>query len=253
MRWLVLALLCSCAPAQIDDSKLVDLTYDFDSKTLFWPTAKPFQWKKDAWGMSPGGYWYTMASFSASEHQGTHIDAPIHFAQDGATTEAIPLKQLVSPAVVVDITAQSAANRDYRLTPADLRAWEKANGRIPDGAALLVRAGWGRFWGDRKAYFGSDKAGDASGLHFPGVSKEAAEWLVKERRIDAIGIDTASIDYGPSRDFIAHRVLAAKGIYNLENVANLDKLPATGATLIALPMKIKGGTGGPVRIVAILR
>lgn len=244
-------LLAASLSAQIQDAKLVDLTYDFDSKTLYWPTAQPFQWKKDAWGVSPGGYWYTMASFAGSEHLGTHIDSPIHFAKDGLTTDAIPLAKLAGPAVVVDIAAACSRNRDYRASAADLAAWEQVHGRIPEGAIVLFRSGWGKFWGDRAAFFGNPKVGTAAGLHFPGVSKEAAEFLVR-RKVDGVGIDTASIDYGPSADFIAHRILGAAGIYNLENVANLERLPAKGATLLALPMKIKGGTGGPVRVVGIL-
>ena len=252
MRCLFPLFLALSAAAQINDAKLVDLTYDFDAQTLYWPTAQPFQWKKDAWGVGPGGYWYTMASFSASEHLGTHIDSPIHFAKDGLTTEAIPLAKLTGPAVVVDIAAACAKDRDYRASVADLEAWERAHGRIPAGAIVLFRSGWGRFWGDRAAYFGNAKVGAATGLHFPGVSKEAATFLAKQRQVDGVGIDTPSIDHGPSQDFIAHRILGAAGVYNLENVANLEKLPARGATLIALPMKIKGGTGGPVRIIALL-
>jgi kynurenine formamidase len=244
--------LAAAAAAQISDAKLVDLTYDFDADTLYWPTAKPFEWKKDAWGMGPGGFWYTMASFAGSEHLGTHIDSPIHFAKDGLTTNAIPLARLAGPAVVVDIAAACAKDRDYRATAGDLAAWEKAHGRIPDGAIVLFRTGWGKFWGDRGKYFGNPKVGTAEGLHFPGISKEAAEFLGKQRQVDGVGIDTASIDYGASSDFIAHRILAAAGRYNLENVANLERLPAKGATLVALPMKIKGGTGGPVRVIAIL-
>ncbi len=117
---------------------------------------------------------------------------------------------------------------------------------------MLVRTGWGRFWPDRKNYLGSDVPKDTANLHFPGLSREAAEFLARERKVDGVGIDTASIDPGQSRDFIAHQILNGADIYGLENVANLDKLPATGATLIALPMKIQRGTGGPVRIVAIL-
>ncbi len=237
--------------AAIDPAKVVDLTHDFDDQTIYWPTAKPFQWKKESWGMSPGGYWYTAASFCASEHGGTHLDSPIHFAEDKSTMEQIPLSRLIAPAVVVDVQAQAAKDADYRITAADLLSWEKKNGAIRAGEIVLLRTGWDRFWPDRKKYLGDDTPGDASRLHFPGLARDAAELLVA-RKVAAVGLDTASLDYGPSRDFIAHRILNGADIYGLENVANLDKLPATGATLIALPMKIKGGTGGPVRIVAVL-
>jgi kynurenine formamidase len=134
----------------------------------------------------------------------------------------------------------------------DLRAWEKAHGQIPTGAILLIRSGWGKFWGDRKRYFGTDAPGDTDNLHFPGLAREAADFLIKQRRIIAVGIDTPSIDHGPSRDFIAHQILGAANLVIFENVANLDRLPAKNATIYAIPMKIKGGSGAPLRIFAIL-
>jgi len=239
------------APPLIDTSKAVDLTYNFDETTVNWPTAQPFHWEKEAWGPSAGGYWYASGRYAASEHLGTHVDSPIHFAQGGMTLDQLPLSRLIAPAEVVDVTAACAANRDYRVTAADLAGWEKGHGRIPERSILLVRTGWGRFWPDKQRYLGTAKPGDTANLHFPGVAADAARVLV-ERKVFALGIDTASMDYGPSQDFITHRILTGAGIYGLENVANLDRLPPAGATLIALPMKIKGGTGGPVRIVAIL-
>lgn len=263
MGWGLLALcaLAGCSgavsqqagqPAAIDESKLVDLTYNFDADTIYWPTAKPFTWEKEAWGRNASGEWYTAARYSASEHGGTHLDAPIHFAEGRHTMDEIPLGTLVGPAVVIDISKGCEGKADCLLTAKNITDWEGRNGRLPDQSIVLIRTGWGRHWGDKKAYLGTDKPGDTANLHFPGLSREAAELLAKERRIDAVGIDTASLDHGPSKDFIAHRVLNGANIYGLENVANLDKLPATGATVIALPMKIKGGTGGPTRIIAIL-
>jgi kynurenine formamidase len=236
----------------IDESKVVDLTYSFDETTIYWPNAKPFRWEKESWGMSPGGYWYAAAHYAASEHGGTHLDSPVHFGQGKATTDEIPLSRLIGPAVVIDITQACAGNADYQLSPADIAAWERKHGRIPDRAIVLIRTGWGEFWPDKKRYLGSDTPGDTANLHFPGISRAAAEWLVTQRKIDGVGIDTASLDHGPSKDFIAHQILNGANIYGLENIANLDRVPATGATLVALPMKIKGGTGGPARIVAIL-
>jgi kynurenine formamidase len=218
---------------------------------VYWPTATPFRFTRDSWGVSPGGYWYAAGSFSASEHGGTHLDSPVHFAEGKAAVDQIPLRQLIGPAVVIDVTARTAQNRDYLVTSADITAWEKANGRIPAGSIVLVRTGWGRFWPDQKQYLGSDKPGDASNLHFPGVARDAAAALVA-RNIEGLAIDTASIDYGQSKDFIAHRVLNGAGVYILENIAQTGKLPVTGATLIALPMKIGGGSGAPVRVIAIL-
>jgi kynurenine formamidase len=239
------------AASAVDEKKLVDLTHTFDERTIHWPTAEPFAWRTDAWGKSSGGYWYTSASFSASEHLGTHIDSPIHFAEGKATTDTLSLRQLVGSAVVIDVTKSSASDRDYRLSAADIVAWEKSNTGIPPGAIVLVRTGWSAFWPDRARYMGTTVPGDARNLHFPGIAPDAAELLVK-RRVDGVGIDTASLDHGPSVDFRSHRILNGAGIYGLENLANLDRLPATGATVIALPMKIRNGTGGPVRVIAVL-
>ena len=244
------ALMFGQQPA-IDVSKLVDLTYSYDEKTIYWPTAKPFTWEKEAWGVSPGGYWYTAARYSASEHGGTHVDAPIHFGKNKPTMDELQLAQLVAPALVIDISQQCSGNPDYRLTSADLTNWEKAHGQVPKGSIALIHTGWGKFWPDKKKYLGSETPGDTAHLRFPGISKEAAELLVS-RGVAGVGLDTASLDYGATKDFIAHQVLNGAGVYGLENVANLERLPAVGATLIALPMKIKGGTGGPVRIVALL-
>jgi kynurenine formamidase len=152
---------------------------------------------------------------------------------------------------VVDVREACERDRDYRVTPADIRAHEASFGPIPEGAIVLIHTGWGRFWPDAKLYLGSDVPGDASDLHFPGLSSGAADLLV-ERGVDVVGIDTASLDHGPSTHFLAHRVLGAANVAGLENVANVGRLPASGATLIALPMKIAGGTGGPCRVVALL-
>jgi kynurenine formamidase len=236
----------------VDAGRLVDLTHEFDEKTIYWPTAKPFAWRKESWGQSAGGYWYTAAQYAASEHGGTHMDAPIHFGEGKAAMDQIPLSSLIGPAVVLDISRACDADADYRLREADLRDWEAQHGPIPAGAIVLVRTGWDRRWPDRKQYLGTDQPGDTANLHFPGISREAAAFLVSQRKLHGIGIDTASLDHGPSKDFIAHQILNGANLYGLENIAHLDRLPAKGATLIALPMKIKGGTGGPVRIIALL-
>ena len=238
-------------PPRIDTSKLVDLTWDYDEQTVYWPTARPFQFEKESWGMTPGGYWYSAGRYSASEHGGTHIDSPIHFAEGRASTDQIPVSKLVLPAVVIDISSRCVNNPDFLLSAGYIAGWERARGTIPEGSIILVRTGWGRFWPDKKRYLGDDRPGVTTRLHFPGIAKDAAELLVK-RKVAAVGIDTASIDYGQSKDFMTHRVLYAAGIYGLENIAHLEKVPVKGATIIALPMKIKGGSGGPVRIVALL-
>jgi kynurenine formamidase len=239
------------AAAALDEKKLIDLTHAFDENTIHWPTAKPFEWQKDGWSKVAGGYWYASGSFAASDHLGTHIDSPIHFAEGQATTDAVPLRQLTGPAFVIDISRPAAANHDYELSTTDVLAWEKKHGRIVPGAIVLVRTGWAPFWPNRLRYMGTATAGDIHNLHFPGISPAAAKLLVS-RRVDGVGIDTASLDHGPSTTFESHRILNAAGIYGLENVANVNQLPATGATVLALPMKIRNGTGGPVRVIALL-
>lgn len=250
---LLLAPAPGCAPrAGIDESKLVDLTHPLGEKATFWPTAESFHFTRKVAERAPAGFFYSANTYCTSEHGGTHLDAPYHFAERGRTAEQVPLARLIGPACVLDVSAQAAADPDYRATPEDLQKWEERNGRLPDGAILLLRTGWSRRWGDRKAYLGDDTPGDDSRLHFPGFSKELADFLARFRRIDAVGIDTASIDHGPSQDFIAHRILYAADIPGFENLASLDALPETGATLIALPARIEGGTGAPLRAIAVL-
>jgi kynurenine formamidase len=233
--------------------ELVDLTYPFDEETLYWPTSPGgFELEVLAHGTDEQGRFYAANRFAAPEHGGTHLDAPIHFADGRRTVEEIPLPQLVAPAVVLDVREQAAADLDYRLTRSDLAAWEAEHGRVPPGSIVLLHTGWGNRYPDRAAYFGDDTPGDASDLHFPAYGEEAAAMLVEERRVAVLGLDTPSLDHGPSTDFPVHRVAAAANVPGLENVAQVDRLPSTGAWVIALPMKIAGGTGGPVRIVALV-
>ncbi|HEX9879280.1 MAG TPA: cyclase family protein [Candidatus Binatia bacterium] len=250
---LLLLVLFPLLPAwALDESKIVDLTYSFDSDTVYWPTARSFELERVAFEKGAAGYWYAANNLRMAEHGGTHMDAPVHFAEHGWTAEQVPVHRLIGPAVVVDVRRQAAETPDYRLSVDDLRRWEGTNGRIPQGAIVLVFTGWGNFWPDKKRYLGSDKPGDTEHLHFPGFSAEAARFLVEQRDIDAVGVDTASMDHGPSKDFPVHRILGAANKPGLENVANLDRLPPKGALLIALPMKIRGGSGGPARIIALL-
>lgn len=237
------------------DGKVIDLSYSFDSDTVFWPTAEGFRLEKEFEGTTEKGYFYAANKFCTSEHGGTHIDAPIHFAQGKNTVDQIPLDQLIGNAIIVDVSKQSATNRDYQVSSDDFLQWEKANGKIPDGAIVFLRTGYGKYWPDRKKYMGTDERGaDAvPKLHFPGLNPDAARWLVTNRSIKAIGLDTPSIDYGQSSLFESHRVLFDKNIPAFENLANLDALPIKGFTVVALPMKIKGGTGGPLRVIAILQ
>jgi len=238
--------------AAIDDKKVVDLTYPFSAETHHWPTAKPFFLEKVAEGRTAAGYWYSSYNYGGSEHVGTHLDAPFHFAEGKWTTEKIPLSRLIGPAVVIDVGRQAQKNPDYTLQVSDIRNWEQSYGRIARASIVLVRSGWGKFWGDRKRYFGTDEPGNSSDLHFPGLSKEAATFLVSQRAVKAVGIDTPSIDPGPSKDFPAHQVLGAANVAVFENVAALERVPNKGATVYAIPMKIQGGSGAPLRIFAIL-
>jgi kynurenine formamidase len=233
---------------------IVDLSYPFDSSTVYWPTAETFQLEKDFEGTTEQGYYYSAYRYSAAEHGGTHIDAPAHFAKGRNTVDEIPLEQLMGPGVIVDVTRSCDKNPDYLITERDFKNWEQANGKIAAGTIVLLRTGFGKFYPDRKRYLGTDQRGAAAvaNLHFPGLHPDAARWLTQNRKVKAIGLDTASIDYGQSKLFESHRTLFAKDIPAFENVANLDKLPARGFWVIALPMKIKGGSGGPLRIIAVI-
>ncbi len=240
---------CATAPRH---RTIVDLTYAFSEDTIYWPKNQSFQWEKTAWGPTEKGYWYASANYGGSEHGGTHMDAPIHFAEGRSTLDQIPVERLVGPAVVIDVRAQCRADRDYTLSGEDLVAWEATHGRIEAGDLVFMYTGWGERWPHRERYLGSAASDDASDLHFPGYSAEAAEFLVTKRAVRGVGIDTASIDPGQSQDFPAHQIVSQADVYALENVAALEKLPARGAMVFALPMKIKGGTGGPVRIIALV-
>jgi kynurenine formamidase len=240
-------------PVDLSRVQLVDLTHPLDSATLYWPTSPSrFQMERLAYGPTPGGWFYSANRFSAPEHGGTHLDAPIHFHEGGVTADRVPLDRLIAPAVVIDVTDRAAADPDYRLTPGDVDAFERDHGVIPAGAIVLLRTGWSTRWPDPKRYLGDDRPGDASNLHFPSYGAEAARILVEQRHVAALGADVASIDYGPSTDFLVHRIAAAQGVPGLENLTNLDRLPATGAVVAALPLKIAGGSGGPARVVAFV-
>jgi len=252
--WTLGSVTALAQPAPIAGGKWIDLSHDFSVETIYWPTARRFELAEVAHGMTGRGYFYASNDYSASEHGGTHIDAPIHFAEGKRTVDEIPLGQLMGMAVVVDVSEAALADRDYLVSVSDFERWEAQHGRLADGQIVFLRTGYGRFWPDPEKYMGTSERGDSAvaKLHFPGLSPEAARWLVENRSISAVGLDTPSIDYGQSTLFEAHRTLFAANIPALENVANLDKLPATGSWVIALPMKIKGGSGGPVRIAAHL-
>ncbi len=239
---------------QLMNAKWIDLSHDFDEHTIYWPTNKPFSKDTSFYGFTEKGYFYASFIFTAEEHGGTHFDAPLHFGENGKTVEQITLDQLMGPGVVIDVTEKALADRDYLVSVADLTAWEGKYGAIPDGAIVLLHTGYSRFWPDPLTYTGTELTGAEAVpfLHFPGIAPEAAQWLVDNRKINAIGLDTPSIDYGQSSEFLAHRILCAAGLTIYENLSNLDQMPPNGSFVIALPMKIKGGSGAPLRIIAML-
>jgi len=230
----------------------VDLTHPFDERTIYWPTEKGFIFEAGRNGPNPKGYYYAANRFAAAEHGGTHLDAPRHFSANGATADAIPLDRLIGQAVVIDVGAACRADEAHEVTADELVAWEGAHRRQIVDVILLLRTGWSSRWGDRAAYLGTAATGmeAVAKLRFPGLSPDAARWLAEQRRPLAVGIDTASIDHGPSTCFGSHVILCGAGIPVFENVAGLEQLPATGSVVVALPMKIAGGSGGPLRIVA---
>jgi kynurenine formamidase len=245
----------SPAPAPLPwPGTLVDLSHPYNAQTLFWPTAERFTLKTVSDGTTPGGYYYAANWFSMEEHGGTHIDAPRHFAAGQWTVDEIPLNRLAGPAAVVDVSARVAENADYQVTAEDLQAWEKTHGSFAEGSLVLLRTGFSARWPDASMYLGTaDRGPEAvANLHFPGLHPDAARWLVENRRIHAVGIDTASIDFGQSTTFESHRALFAANIPAFENLTQLDRLPPTGAIVLALPMKIGSGSGAPLRAVGIL-
>ncbi len=237
----------------LDRYIIVDLTHSLNAESVFWPTSPSrFALEQLAYGATDGGWFYSANAFSTPEHGGTHIDAPIHFDAKGQTVDQIPVARLMGPAVVIDIREQAASDPDYRLTAADVTAFESEHGTIAPATIVLLLTGWSDRWPDVKAYLGDDTPGDASNLHFPSFGPDAVAVLVKAREVAVLGVDVASIDYGASSNFMVHRIAASSNVPGLENLTNLDRLPPTGATVIALPTKIEGGSGGPVRVVALV-
>lgn len=254
-------LLPACAPAGQDytavfaatGSRWVDLTHPFSVSTIYWPTdTTGFVLNEQAYGLTEGGWFYASYDFRSAEHGGTHLDAPIHFAEDRWTNDEIPLSSLIGAAAVVDVSDR--AHGDYQVTVEDLTAWEAEHGELAGGAILLIRTGWSARWNDRARYLGTGLTGAeaVAELHFPGLGPEAARWLADKRDVVSVGIDTPSIDYGQSADFRSHVILYSENIVGFENLTNLESLPSTGSFIVALPMKIEGGSGGPLRIVAFL-
>jgi kynurenine formamidase len=234
--------------------RIVDLTHPFDDSTIYWPTEDGFKLVRGRAGITERGYYYAANRFVAAEHGGTHIDAPIHFYENRQTVDQIPLDKLIGEAVVIDVTQSCSQDSDYQVNVADLHRWETSHKRQLVDVVVLLRTGFGHHWKNRNLYLGTNSTGPAAvaDLHFPGLAPAAARWLVDHRAIKAIGIDTASIDCGQSRLFQSHVTLCEQNVPIFENVANLEDMPTAGATVVALPMKIGGGSGAPLRMIAIV-
>ena len=248
----------SLGAAEFPQGRWVDLSHDFADDTLYWPTADKFGKSTVFAGETDKGYYYSAYNLETAEHGGTHVDAPVHFARDHTSVDKIPLEQLIGPGIVIRVAdqvgKQNSADRNYLIAIADIERWEKQNGVIQNGSIVLLDTGSAQYWPDAKKYMGTAERGEAAvaKLNFPGLSPEAAIFLAEKRGVKAVGLDTPSIDYGASKLFKTHRALFERNIPALENVTNLTALPDKGFTLIALPMKIRGGSGGPTRIVAFI-
>jgi len=257
--WCVFAalVLASCSqpvPPPFPGGELVDLSHSYDAQTIVWPTSEKFRLDTVSDGVTEAGFYYAANNFFSAEHGGTHLDAPVHFAQGRQTVDRIPVDRLVGPLVIVDVVTAAERDASYQVTVADIQAAEKADGEIPAGSIVLFRTGYSRRWPDVASYLGTAERG-ASGvakLRFPGLHPDAARWLVANRTIKAVGIDTASIDFGPSSLYESHRALFEHDVPAFENLTSLEMLPPRGATIVALPMKIGGGSGAPLRAIALL-
>jgi len=232
------------------DSKIFDLGHSFDKNTIYWPTEKGFTFSVIAYGETPKHYFYSANKFCSPEHGGTHIDAPIHFAKQGITVDQIMPEQLIGELLVIDVH-QKVTHADYQISLEDLKNFEQKFRQIHRGDIVFFRTDWSQYWPSKKQYLGTDKQGDLKNLHFPGLSVEVANYLL-EKNIKGIGIDTASMDPGQSKDFPVHQIILGAGKYGVENLSHLDKLPAVGATVYIAPMKIAGGSGAPTRLFAII-
>ena len=239
--------------------EIIDLTHPFGNNlTLTWPTNSAYNFQMGPRGFNEAiGSWYESNDFSQAEHSGTHTDAPSHFAQGKWRLGDIPVEKLIGPGIVIDISGKAMSNKDAQLSLEDVQKWEEKFGKIPTGAILIMYSGTGKLYANKTAYFGYPEERmqdpkDVKNLHFPGIAPETADWLVQNRQIHGTGVDTASVDFGQSRDFKTHQIFAAQNIWGLENLNNVDKLPPLGFTVYNMAYFGSEGSGGPSRVIAVI-
>jgi kynurenine formamidase len=228
---------------------VIDLTHTIDTNVPTYDVAGAAEYKVRTLATIEKDKYFAR-NICLPEHFGTHIDAPAHFVPGSWTVDQIPPARLVAPLVVIALHDKVHNNPDYQFSVEDIARWEEVNGQIPAGAVVMANTGWDSRWNLKESYRNADAKGV---MHFPGYSLEAAKFLVEARGVIGLGIDTLSIDYGPSKNFEVHQYSLGHGLYQLENVANLDRTPATGTVAVVAPMKLGGGSGGPVRILALVR
>ncbi len=232
--------------------KWIDLTHSFSNNTIYWPNNKNmFTLTIDSKGITPLGYYYQSNSISCPEHGGTHLDAPLHFNEHGLDASQIPITSMIGPVCVLDVSKACANNPDYLASVSDMLEWQRKNHSLPKNSIVIIRTGWWNYYSSKTKYLGTDLSGMGAipYLHFPGISPLLMKWLVSHH-VKAVGLDTPSLDYGQSKDFQSHQILLLNNTPGFENLTNIDLLPTKGAYIFALPMKIQGGTGGPLRAIA---
>jgi kynurenine formamidase len=234
------------------NGRWIDLSHEYSAETLYWPTSPLFALDTVFVGQTDGGWYYEAYSVTTAEHGGTHLDSPIHFAENRMATHELTLDQLTGEAAVINVSDVALTQRDYQVSVEDIQSWEAANNTTVDGKIILIHTGSSSLWPDAEAYLGTALRGQegVAALNFPGIHPDTAQWLVDNRTIKAIGLDTPSLDFGKTTDFMTHRILFDKNIPGFENLTGLDQLPSLGAYVVALPMKIKDGSGAPLRIIA---
>lgn len=233
--------------------KTVDLTHAQSAETIYWPGNPTYNFTILSRGRTDGGYWYESNAFSTAEHGGTHLDAPAHFYEANYRAHQIPMSKLVGPGVIINVKSKAASSPDYRVSVSDLNAWERNHGTIPAGAIVIMNSGWGEKYPNKTLTFGSSTTSDPSTFHFPGWHEEAADWLVKNRNIHVLGVDTPSTDYGQSTTYSVHVILGMSNIPGLENVANLDTIPEAGSIIYVAVIKLYDGSGAPARVFATIQ